>query len=955
MSFGLCNAPATFQRLMQAVVGDLMFQILLVYLDDILVYSSTFEEHLKRLDVVFTRLAEAGLRLKPGKCHLFMPKVDYLGHEVSEKGIGTDSKKIEAVKRWAKPSSLKELRSFIGFASYYRRFVPHFAKIAGPLTDLVTECVREVKEQKRLKPPFHERWKGEHQKAFDDLRQHLISAPILGYADYSLPFLLETDASHQGLGAVLSQEQDGQQRVIAYASRRLRPSEKNMDNYSSMKLELLALKWAVTHKFRSYLLGSKTTILTDNNPLSHLATAKLGAVEQRWAAELANFDIEIKYRPGKNNASADALSRWPYGTDTTGPDDYEGMRAVNSVEFVSVPQRDSTELPRELIVRLQEACTVSEEHKAPVTMTTILPEYSLEDLKQMQYSDPLISRLRFYWDRKSRPTPSERRDEPKRVKALLSQWPRIVESKGLLYRQYEEAGEGIMRPLLLPQVLKPRVIESLHDDMGHQGVERTQKLIRTRCYWPGLHNEVENSIKECKRCILAKMPQPRVRVAGGSLVAHKPLEVLSIDYTLLEKSSSGLENVLVMTDVFTKFTQAFPTRNQKAVTVAKTLVKEWFFRFGIPLRIHSDQGRNFESEVVEALCRMYGVKKTRTTPYNPQGNGQCERFNRTMHDLLRTLTPEKKRRWPDHLPELVHAYNVTPHSSTGFAPHYLMFGQEPHLPVDALLGSAKPEEDIGTVDEWVLAHRERLEQAYKQVGTQLNKLAKERQEAVVPTAKPLQVGEFVHLRNRVQGRNKIQDAWEADRFVVAEKISDSVYSVEPVGSGQAKLVHRKNMRPAPKSNTDKPQVVRPVPTPRGRRTRSSGRQPLTSDSDSEEERELIILGPVPQTDVDTVGEPPPLPDDLPEIAEVPPEMEDPPEGVDDPPDIPSSEDGEDDVPAAIAPVPPPRRTTRANAGRNPNPYNIPRSALQRQAAIMEITSQLGATLLSKALSHLDDK
>jgi len=296
-----------------------------------------------------------------------------------------------------------------------------------------------------------------------------------------------------------------------------------------------------------------------------------------------------------------------------------------------------------------------------------------------------------------------------------------------------------------------------------------------------------------------------------------------------------------------------------------------------------------------------------------------------------------------------------PMSSSGFAPHYLMFGQEPHLPVDALLGSAKPEEDIGTVDEWVLAHRERLEQAYKQVGTQLNKLAKERQEAVVPTAKPLQVGEFVHLRNRVQGRNKIQDAWEADRFVVAEKISDSVYSVEPVGSGQAKLVHRKNMRPAPKSNTDKPQVVRPVPTPRGRRTRSSGRQPLTSDSDSEEERELIILGPVPQTDVDTVGEPPPLPDDLPEIAEVPPEMEDPPEGVDDPPDIPSSEDGEDDVPAAIAPVPPPRRTTRANAGRNPNPYNIPRSALQRQAAIMEITSQLGATLLSKALSHLDDK
>lgn len=217
--------------------------------------------------------------------------------------------KVRAVSAWAQPRTVTELRAFLGLAGYYHRFIQNFAKVAAPLHALLVGCPQ--KQTRRASPPLT-KWTPECETAFQGLKEALTKAPVLAFADFSLPFILYTDASKCGLGAVLSQVQGGVERVIAYASRSLHPTEKNDANYSSFKLEFLALKWAVTEKFHEYLLGSHFTIFTDNNPLAHLQTANLGSVEQRWAARLANYNFELKFRAGKANANADALSRKPW-------------------------------------------------------------------------------------------------------------------------------------------------------------------------------------------------------------------------------------------------------------------------------------------------------------------------------------------------------------------------------------------------------------------------------------------------------------------------------------------------------------------------------------------------------------------------------------------------------------------------------------------------------------------
>ncbi|KAL8603295.1 hypothetical protein ACOMHN_017408 [Nucella lapillus] len=770
MPFGLCTAPQTFQRLMTVRMNDLLFQIILVYLDDILVYNKTFKEHLECLRHVLTRLQELGLKLNPDKCNFCRRSVQYLGYTVLSDGVATDEEKVEVVRRWPVPKTLQELRSFLGFASYYRRFVAGFAKISGPLHSLVGKVYQRSKGHGGKKAELNDGWTLECQQAFEGLWQALTTAPVLAYADYSQAFILETDASLKGLGAVLSQDQDGKRRVIAYASRTLRPTKKNMINYSSMKLELLALKWAVTEKFRGYLLGSRFVAYTDNNPLSYLNTAKLGAVEQRWAAQLALFDFNIRYRSEKANVNADLLSRNPMPDDAGKREEEEVFAAETKLEGTKTPSTLCAACwkPEATIIEIRvhkssgkegstDETDIDTSEKRPrqpdLGATQTLPSITPEELKRAQEQYPTIGTVIQFWNKGVRPRNEDRTGKNMTFIVLCRQWDRFVSKGGLLFREIQHPKTmAKVQQLVLPEELRRPVFEAVHGT-GHQGVERTTRLLQERCYWPGMFADVARWVKTYEQCNYAKLPLVKTCTPMGHLLAFRPLEVVAMDFTLLEKASDRRENVLVITDVFTKFTLAVPTRDQKATIVAKVLVSQWFQKFGIPTRLHSDQGRNFESAVIRELCALYGISKSRTTPYHPQGNAQCERFNRTLHDLLRTLPAAKKKRWPEYLAELVYVYNATPHGSTKFSPYQLLFGQPPKLPVDFLL-NVKEDDIVVSQTDWVQIHRERLRSAQQGAQKNLRQAAMGRklQHDKHLKGDNLQMGDVVLLRDHPLGR-----------------------------------------------------------------------------------------------------------------------------------------------------------------------------------------------------------
>ena len=823
MPFGLTNAGASFCRLMEMCIGDQQYVTLLFYLDDICIFAETADQMLDRIEFVFSRLKEFNLKIKPKKSHFFQTSVTFLGHILSADGVSPNPEKVAKIKDWPTPKTPKEVHSFVGLASYYRRFIPNFAKWAGPLHALIVPAsfkqkIRRGEMKKSDLPEFQ--WTPACQEGFDQLKKALTEAPVLAYPDYSKPFILETDASLKGLGAVLSQKGDDNEiRVVAYASRSLRPSEKSMRDYSSAKIELMALKWSVCDKFKDYLLGSKFTVFTDNNPLCYIKSSKLGAAQIRWLSELALYDFDIVYRTGKSNLVADALSRRPEVEEEIErevlpeSDDEEWIAVsyqveeqggrISSTEFNQVISElvGGTKIDKKLKDRIQVTDVAKEKLngntiEVATGMVSLFDSITPKEMAEFQRQDNQIAPIFVYVKQDQKPSKKATYQiRSKLARKLALQWDRLILKQGVLHRLYI-FNEMEYHQLVLPQRYHRKVLTALHDHMGHQGIDRTLDLLRERVYWPSMAKDAQDWVTNCRRCQIARgdynQPKPKI----GHLEAHNPLDLVCLDFTKIDPSKTGKENVLVITDAFTKFSLAVCTPNQTAKTVAKVLVEKWFHVYGVPTRIHSDQGRCFDSNIIKALCKMYGVEQSFTSPYNPRGNAFCERFNRTLFGLLKTLKSEEKADWPSHLPALVFAYNATPHASTGYQPYQLMFGRRAPAPCDNWLGLRAYNDDKSiTRIDWVDQQLEQLLHANKRAQKNIKATNAKNRKAAGGKDLIIPVGNLVLLRDHPEGRNKIQDNNKDQIYIVTGHHGNrNAYFVKPLGSKcQPKQVNRREM------------------------------------------------------------------------------------------------------------------------------------------------------------------
>ena len=667
MPFGLCNAPATFQRLMDEVIADMDWRVGSDYIDDLIIGSLTFEEHCGDLIKVLERLSLYGLTVKLSKCHFFKQKLIYLGHEISNEGIRPNPAKTAAVEKMLPPTNLQSLRRFLGMTNYYRRFIHKYAEIADPLTRL-------------LRKDALYKWNSDCQQAFDTLKQKLKSPPILRYPDFSKPFILHTDASIIGLGVVLCQEQDDKEVVIAYASRAVTKEERK---WGITELECLAVMWGLKI-FRHYIYGRTVTVWTDHSALTSLKTKRdeLTGRLGRWALKLQEYDMNIKHRPGKTHCDADALSRM----DTEGR-----IYNVNWYEKPILEIRASKDKckrhPLEKYQRLGKDHTIyyvkGKKRKQQWTEDKI----SMEDQQMIraQQEDEELGGIYDYL--MNRRLPQDERNQRKVIMEAAGYeinnnilyrtvpTPRMVQRKDVVFR------------LAVPRIYIPKILKQCHNAItaGHLGVKKTYERISQQYYWRGMLNDVKEWIRTCMECAMKKgLPNTKLGYMG-TVEATYPWEVVGTDIIgPIPQTNGGKKYILVFTDHYTKYAEAFAVEKQDAETIAHFYVKEIICRYGAPTKLLSDRGKAFIGEVLTRVCKRLGIEKLKTSSMHPQTNGHTERFNKTLIAIIAMFVSEHQKDWDELIPYALYAYNTSVHPTTNETPFYLMFARVPKTIEDLL-------------------------------------------------------------------------------------------------------------------------------------------------------------------------------------------------------------------------------------------------------------------------------
>ena len=712
--FGLAQAPAYFQDLMQKVLVGLDFAM--AYLDDIIIFSKTEEEHLKHLDIVFERLQQAHLKLKCSKCDFFKKHIQYLGHLVSAEGIKPLPEKLECVEKMPPPRNPKEIKQFLGLVGYYRKFVPRFSDIARPLSKLTRKDTNFI-------------WSTECQEAFQMLKDALTKSPILIYPDPEKPYTLFTDASNYGHAGVLTQEKTTVSETgetvtmlhpVAYTSGLFRGSQLN---WAALTKEAYAIYMSIK-KLSFYLTNADIILRSDHKPLEKfLKKNTMNSKVNNWAVELETYRIDFVHIEGKKNLLADALSR--------------------------LIQLDSTvELPNEK--EGHEFGYACFEELPPVKVNAILDTYPTSI--QFLHDPDLTAKGRVQFDIEAFKRAQCRDPHCVRIINLLSEGNEgvrrhyTIEDKTLKMRFGRFGGTVYV----LPRSMITQVLQMAHDDLGHNGFQRTYKGIKQQVYWKGMKRDILNYCRSCPVCAeyntnAAPYPSEPKHMDPGKA----PMQFISMDLIgqIDPPSREGHKYCLTVICMLTGYTWCVPLKTKTASEVVDAYMNNVWAKFGGSDKILSDNGTEFKNKLVKDVCEILGTKQVFSAPYHPQSNGRIEGF----HKFLKTCMSKEFSHtddWLSIVDKATAAYNFMPNASCQESPFYLMFGRDPNIPLKKFikfeprwLGFDDGRPDLSRIQAlWTIAA--------KQI-----KLAREK---AGPTAKParsinhtrrLQVGDAVLVKN----------------------------------------------------------------------------------------------------------------------------------------------------------------------------------------------------------------
>ena len=636
MYFGMSNAPATFQRFMNEIFEDITNIYVIVYLDDIFIFSNNREEHIQHVKEVLRRLQKNDLFLKPEKCSFFQEKVNYLGHVVSEGKVEMDQAKVEAILEWPTPKKVKEVQSFLGFANFYRRFIKDFSKMSKPLTMLVK------KEQKWI-------WGDAQEEAFKQLKNAFSTTPILTMPDPGEPFILECDASDFATGAILSQKgKDGKMHPIAFYSKGMAPAERNYEIYDK---ELLAIIRAL-EEWRHYLEGAdyKITILSDHQNLQYFATSRtLTRRQARWSLFLTRFDFEIKHRPGRLGGKPDILSRRV---------DHEPEGEDNTNRILLGPE-------------VFKAKAMKRGHGSQIN------------------EHPILKRIR---------SSNERDDEvQKAYEAINLKKPRKFK-KGLEDWNTEDGLILYKGKVYVPKDpdIRKDLVQLHHDSKiaGHNGIFKTIELISRNYWWPGMTSYIKNYVNTCDTCNRKKKHPKKKAPLQTIPTEDRPWEVVTNDFIVQLPKSKGYDAIWVVADHTLKEAHFVPVKSDiNAEQTVDLYISHIWKLHGLPKKIISDRGPQFTSKLVKGIFKRLGIEGATSTAYHPQTDGQSERINQELEQYLRNFCNYRQNDWADYVALAEFAYNNRTHSTTQHSPFYASRGYHPNAIITGLKTSDIPRAD----------------------------------------------------------------------------------------------------------------------------------------------------------------------------------------------------------------------------------------------------------------------